>query len=73
MPTLTALNLSNLKEAAYDLNPGSIPNVVLSGCASPDNFNGAFAFWFNTNNRNTINDLRDGILSSSVIPCVTFP
>ena len=32
MPTLTALDLTNLKEAAYDLNPGSIPNVVLSGC-----------------------------------------
>ena len=82
MPTLTALDLTNLKEAAYDLNPGSIPNVVLSGCDHLDAtetepaafplFARAPAFWLDANNRVTINDLRDGILSSNPVPCLTF-
>jgi putative cell wall-binding protein len=73
MPTLTAADLVAFAEGAYDRNKGSLPNVVLSGCGIPQEWYGSFAFWLTTQNRATITDLQDGLLSSDPVPCLKFP
>jgi len=54
--------------AAYNKNPGSIPNVVVRGCTVP--FGGSDGLQLQAENRATFTDLADGTLSATPWECV---
>ena len=68
-PTLTGFDLGTMGSAAYNENPGSIPNVVVRGCTVP--FGGSNGLQLQANNRATFTDLADGTLSGTPWECTS--
>jgi len=59
---LTPSDLAEYLTTAYDLNPGTLPNVVVRGCSGL--FDTSYAFWWVNENHATFADLADGVLDA---------
>ncbi|MCL1593012.1 MAG: cell wall-binding repeat-containing protein [Actinomycetia bacterium] len=64
LPTLTPQDIDTYASAAYDLNPGTLPNVIVEGCTGVLEAGNppGYAQFFTAQNHDTFADLADGKL-----------